>query len=74
MVVSSAYRGKGLGRLLMNTCEKLARELGFSVAYLSTHDKQEFYKRLGYEPSHPVCHFGSAPSPLTFNAVSLILL
>lgn len=28
---------------------------GFTRCHLSTHDKQEFYKRIGYSVSNPVC-------------------
>ena len=49
VVVHPSYRGLGFGKLLMDACEKLAIQLGFSSAVLSTHDKQTFYEKLGYK-------------------------
>lgn len=47
----------------MDACEKLAKQLGFSTAVLSTHDKQEFYKKLGYENCPPIAHYGATMPP-----------
>jgi hypothetical protein len=46
----------------MTECEKLATQSGFSSVILSTHDKKEFYQKLGYEFCQPVCQYGSPPS------------
>ena len=62
MVINPENRGKGLGKQLMEGCERLAVQLGFTAAFLSTHDKQEFYQKLGYEICQPVCHYGTNPS------------
>jgi len=44
----------------MEGCEQFARNLHFSTMYLSTHDKEEFYKKLGFNLCEPICHYGSA--------------
>ncbi|KZS15147.1 N-acetyltransferase 6 [Daphnia magna] len=58
VLINPANRGKGFGKLLMEECEKLAVKLGFSTAVLSTHDKQQFYQKLGYEFCQPVSQYG----------------
>ncbi|XP_032781871.2 N-alpha-acetyltransferase 80 isoform X1 [Daphnia magna] len=63
VLINPANRGKGFGKLLMEECEKLAVKLGFSTAVLSTHDKQQFYQKLGYEFCQPVSQYGGGPSP-----------
>jgi N-acetylglutamate synthase-like GNAT family acetyltransferase len=55
VVVAGQWRGKGLGRLLMEKTHDYARQKGFATIYLSTHDKQKFYAHLGYEFCTPVC-------------------
>ena len=35
---------------------------GFTTAYLTTHDKQMFYSRCGYQFSESVCAFGGSSS------------
>ncbi|XP_046646609.1 N-alpha-acetyltransferase 80-like [Daphnia pulicaria] len=62
VLVNPVNRGKGFGKLLMEECEKLATQFRFSWAILSTHDKQEFYRKLGYEFCQPVCQYGAPPS------------
>ena len=59
VVVRFDLRGKGYGRVLMNKTEEYARQLGFTSAYLSTHDQQGFYYKLGYEFCAPVSVFGA---------------
>eukprot|EP00043_Microstomoeca_roanoka_P002947 m.41592 g.41592 ORF g.41592 m.41592 type:complete len:253 (+) comp11839_c0_seq2:36-794(+) len=49
VVVKESLRGHGLGRRIMESCEAYAQSLGYTGAYLSTEDKQDFYKRLGYQ-------------------------
>lgn len=55
VVVVPEQRGKGLGRAIMKLTEDYVRRKGFTRCHLSTHDKQEFYKRIGYSVSDPVC-------------------
>lgn len=69
VIINPTNRGKGYGKLLMDACEKLAKQLGFSTAVLSTHDKQEFYRKLGYEICDPVSHYGAG---LTANKPGLL--
>ncbi|CAH1277721.1 NAT6 [Branchiostoma lanceolatum] len=54
VVVSIENRGRGLGRRLMENMEDIAQRFGFKKVYLSTHDKQGFYERLGYNYSKSV--------------------
>lgn len=54
--VDKAYRGQGIGRLLMEHAHERGRERGCVLAQL-TSDKQRpdahrFYRNLGYEQSH----------------------
>uniref|UniRef100_A0AAV2LXU1 N-acetyltransferase domain-containing protein n=1 Tax=Knipowitschia caucasica TaxID=637954 RepID=A0AAV2LXU1_KNICA len=53
VVVSKAERGKGYGRALMEETERYAQNRGFKRLYLTTHDKQHFYKHMGYVLSTP---------------------
>lgn len=50
------YRSQGIGTMLMNHAESLARELGLEEIELTTRlyrtRAQEFYKRLGYSTTH----------------------
>lgn len=50
------YRSQGVGSMLMEQAEKLAKELDLEEVELTTRNyrvrTQEFYKRLGYEQTH----------------------
>ncbi|XP_014664774.1 PREDICTED: N-acetyltransferase 6-like [Priapulus caudatus] len=59
VVISKERRGEGLGRLLMEHTEQYAATLGFTEAYLSTQDKQDFYGHIGYEYTSPIVSLGS---------------
>ena len=59
VVVHPGCRGKGVGKYLMLTAEKKAREeMGYEKAYLSTFDQQIFYSKLGYSFCAPICSYG----------------
>lgn len=49
VIVAPELRGRGLGRQLMEKAERHTVEMGYKTLHLSTHDKQGFYSRLGYE-------------------------
>ena len=55
LVVDNALRGSGIGRLLMERIEHVARSKNCDTVALSSQasrtDASEFYKRLGYELS-----------------------
>ncbi len=56
VIVRSEYRGKGLGRQLVEHALRWARELGMTrVTLLADRDNQgalDFYRKLGFEQSH----------------------
>ncbi|KAK3093731.1 hypothetical protein FSP39_019373 [Pinctada imbricata] len=58
VVVKRELRGKGYGRKVMDASEKYALQRGFVTMYLSTHDKQDFYRHIGYISCQPVISFG----------------
>ncbi|XP_030641030.1 N-alpha-acetyltransferase 80 [Chanos chanos] len=62
VVVSSAKRGKGYGRALMEGVENYARGRGCTRLCLTTHDKQHFYAHLGFVLSTPVQNVGALAS------------
>jgi GNAT superfamily N-acetyltransferase len=47
--VSDALRGQGVGRTLMDTAERHAREAGCHAVWLDTFQARDFYLSLGYE-------------------------
>ena len=55
VVVDEKYRRKGIGKLMMDYCEKRAEEAGcYKVQLLSNKSRKEaheFYKSIGYEAS-----------------------
>jgi len=60
VVVDERLRGRGYGKRLMLATEKYAKEkCGIEIMYLSTHDKQAFYERLGYELCEPIFNVGA---------------
>lgn len=69
LAVDAAYRRQGLGELLMNAVDDLARELGLSKIYLLTSTKNadavRMYRRLGWtqfldgaHPKYSRCNIG----------------
>ncbi|XP_071454029.1 N-alpha-acetyltransferase 80 isoform X2 [Hetaerina americana] len=60
VVIHPNFRRKGLGKYLMRRTEQYAKRQGFSIAYLSTHDQQIFYGKLGYDECPPVSIYGAA--------------
>ncbi|XP_041354529.1 N-alpha-acetyltransferase 80-like [Gigantopelta aegis] len=59
VVIDKSLRGKGYGRKLMELTENYAHKLGFSIVFLNTVDKQDFYEHLGYQLSSPVNSLGA---------------
>lgn len=59
VVVWKTLRGQGIGRHLMNEAENYCKyNLHLQEIYLSTTDKEEFYKKLGYVSCQPISIFG----------------
>ncbi len=53
--VSPAYQGRGIGRLLVENLEQIAKKNGFEEYELnSTVNALNFYKRLGYQEQGPI--------------------
>lgn len=70
VVVWESLRGQGIGSYLMNEAEKYCKySLRLDEIYLSTTDKEAFYKKLGYEPCEPVSIFGG-PCRGVFNPIT----
>lgn len=67
------YRGKGFGRLIMESAENYIKERGFKYMVLSTYDKMEFYRHLGYSECEPVSTLGSNSKLLNNDQVSALL-
>ncbi|VDM97752.1 unnamed protein product [Thelazia callipaeda] len=59
VIVSNNLRGRGLGSWLMAQVENEAKKFGFSKVYLSSENKQAFYKKCGYLPCEPVLNVGA---------------
>jgi len=60
VVVRKDYRGRGFGKLLMSKIEDYAIHRGYGCSYLTTYDRQGFYRGIGYECCQPVCFIGHA--------------
>lgn len=70
VVVWKALRGQGIGSFFMSEAEKYCKfSLKLDEIFLSTTDKEEFYKKIGYEPCRPVSIFGG-PCNGAFNPVT----
>lgn len=70
VVVWKSLRGQGIGRYLMLEAENYCRHiLMLSEIYLSTTDKLDFYKKLGYKPCEPISIFGG-PCNIPFRPVT----
>ncbi|XP_064623190.1 N-alpha-acetyltransferase 80-like [Lineus longissimus] len=54
VVVAKKLRGLGHGSDLMAKTEEYARRIGMKTIYLTTHDKEGFYERVGYSFCEPV--------------------
>jgi N-acetylglutamate synthase-like GNAT family acetyltransferase len=55
MAVSEDYQGRGFGRQLLHTLERLLSEQGISDVYLfAPADAEKFYTLMGYQPQEEV--------------------
>lgn len=52
VIVGEAYRGKGLGRILMNIALAKVRLLGFKEVFLWTDSRDEWYRQQGWIELH----------------------
>lgn len=56
VAVSPVYKGRGIGKVLMQLCEARSRQVGCSAVRLYTHERMteniEIYRRLGYVETH----------------------
>lgn len=70
VVVLKQLRGQGIGRFLMLKAEEYCKyNLKLTEVYLSTTDKEDFYKKLGYKDCEPVSIFGG-PCSMPFRPVT----
>jgi len=61
-IVDKAYRGKGVGTILMKFVENYCRVvLDLEEIYLDTADQCGFYERLGFTKCEPLCYDVYAP-------------
>ena len=51
-------RRRGVGRALVQRIAQEARQLGFDKLYLITHDRQEFYKSMGWSALEEMSYRG----------------
>ena len=58
MYVKEAYRGKGVGALILGAIEATAKELGVNSLYLSVGTAEGFYKHLGWVVLERVNSYG----------------
>lgn len=58
MYVKEAYRGTGVGALIVQALEAKAAELGVPALYLSVGKVQQFYERLGWTVLERVDSYG----------------
>lgn len=59
VIVDQAYRGNGLGKIIMQYAEEYCRTyLRLQKIYLSTVDQVGFYKRLNYTECPPINMYG----------------
>lgn len=64
VAVSSASRGRGVGRALMAALEAEARAVGIELLYLTTHDDigaARFYERIGWTKAGVVPRYSARP-------------
>ena len=55
VVVLPEYRHRGIGRMVVRSCEEWAAELGYAKAVVESRDnKTAFYEKLGYESTGEV--------------------
>ncbi|KRX75060.1 N-acetyltransferase 6 [Trichinella sp. T6] len=59
VVIEKSERGRGLGRHLVQECERFAQKVGFLTIYLTTVDRESFYKHCGYTVCDPVITVGA---------------
>lgn len=61
LVVLKAFRGKGIGKLLMETVIKMAGEMDCAKITLEVREDnvyaQRLYKKMGYKEGNPPMHF-----------------
>ena len=73
VVVSSEYRRQGKGRRLMTAAEQYAASLQCHTVHLSTHDKESFYRRLGYLDGPSTSPLRCCVAKLSQEQVSLLI-
>ncbi|XP_022784395.1 N-acetyltransferase 6-like, partial [Stylophora pistillata] len=72
VLIEKAHRGCGLGKKLMQLTETYASQLGLTTIYLSTFDKYEFYKHLGYHDCTQVTPIKASSTLFTNSQLKLL--
>lgn len=49
LLVGPEFRGKGVGRSLVQFCCEYVKKIGYSTLYLHTTEAPDFYRKLGWE-------------------------
>lgn len=65
VIIDVAWRGNGLGRVLLSEVEKAARDLGYCYIYLDSSDQVGFYLSCGYVPCRSLERLGGSTGKLT---------
>jgi len=72
VLIEKTLRGHGLGKKLMQLTEKYASQLGCTAIYLTTFEKYEFYKHLGYQCCSQVSSVKARSSLFTSSQLALL--
>lgn len=68
VVIEKELRGRGFGSFLMKEAEEYCKKnLQLKTIYLSTMEKEQFYKNLGYINCQPISIYGSYTTISTIN-------
>ncbi|KAJ7390811.1 N-acetyltransferase 6 [Desmophyllum pertusum] len=72
VLIEKTQRGCGLGKKLMQLTETYVSQLGCTAIYLSTFEKYEFYKHLGYQNCSEVTPVKTMSSLFTSSQLTLL--
>jgi predicted N-acetyltransferase YhbS len=70
MLVEPAWRGRGIGRMLMSELESRAAALGYQQIWVATEDAEDFYRRCGWQHAGRADTAGTGPVEILARAPS----